>query len=171
MPVLLKLLLLFHLLAPTQENWQRINTPNGLSFLFPNHPQKLSREVDQIPATIYQTKNAACVFGVVCSDFSGKEMLFTAENFGPVYEEMKKGSLDVGRTLLKKEYTVPSEEYIIKEIEYTILKDNHEMTYFKRFIFNKNMIYQITIGGRNRHLDIIQKEKEIFFNSIHFITP
>ena len=57
---------------------------------------------------------------------------------------------------------------LIKEIEYTILKDKYEMTYFKRFIFRENYIYQISIGGRTRHQDIILEEKEIFFNSITF---
>lgn len=57
---------------------------------------------------------------------------------------------------------------LIKEIEYTILKDKYEMTYFKRFIFRENYIYQISIGGRTRHQDVILKEKEIFFNSITF---
>lgn len=42
------------------------------------------------------------------------------------------------------------------------------MTYFKRFIFKNKYIFQISIGGRSRHRDIIEAEKDIFFNSISF---
>lgn len=70
--------------------------------------------------------------------------------------------------ILKKENTVPCEGMLIKEIEYSVMKDKFEMTYFKRFIFRENYIYQISIGGRTRHLDMIEKEKEIFFNSVSF---
>ena len=51
---------------------------------------------------------------------------------------------------------------------YSIIKDKYEMTYFKRFIFRDKMVYQITIGGKTRLLDILKKEREIFFNSIYF---
>ena len=70
--------------------------------------------------------------------------------------------------MIKRENTVPYENMLIKEIEYTIIKDNYEMTYFKRFIFRENYIYQISIGGRTRHSEILKQEKEIFFNSVSF---
>ncbi len=41
-------------------------------------------------------------------------------------------------------------------------------TYFKRFIFRNNMVYQISIGGRTRHRDILLQKREVFFNSVHF---
>ena len=59
---------------------------------------------------------------------------------------------------------------LIKEIEYSIIKDKHEMTYFKRFIFRDNYIYQISIGGLNRYTETLLKQREIFFNSFTFET-
>ncbi|MEI3155239.1 MAG: hypothetical protein V8S95_09165 [Odoribacter sp.] len=121
-----------------------------------------------IPSTIYQTKDLTCVAGVVCSDMSSKKITLTGETVQAIYEELKSGSLASEKGKLKQEITVPYENMLIKEIEYTILKDKYEMTYFKRFIFRENYIYQISIGGRTRHQDVILKEKEIFFNSITF---
>ena len=62
-------------------------------------------------------------------------------------------------------------DMIIKEIQYSIYKDKYEMTYIKRFIFRDNYIYQISIGGRTRHMSVIQNEMETFFNSISFHDP
>ena len=45
------------------------------------------------------------------------------------------------------------------------------MTYIKIFIFRDNYIYQISIGGRTRHMSVIQNEMETFFNSISFHDP
>lgn len=166
--MILKLLLLLALLPGNNTHWQRIHTDQQISFSFPNHPQKLERLINGIPSVIYQTKDLTCVAGVVCSDLSGKKIRMTPEYAQELYEELKKGTLQLETAILKKETTVPYENMLIKEIEYAIIKDHYEMTYFKRFIFRENYIYQISIGGRTRHIDIIQKEKEIFFNSISF---
>lgn len=166
-----KILLTFLALFPADNKWQRITTNQEISFLFPNHAQKLERITDDIPSTIYQTKDLTCVFGIVCSDFSKKDIDFNTENTSLLYEQLKKGSTSMESAILKSEYTVPYENMLIKEIEYSVMKDNYEMTYFKRFIFRDKMVYQVSIGGRTRHLGEIKKEREIFFNSILFSTP
>ena len=48
------------------------------------------------------------------------------------------------------------------------MKDEHEMTYFKRFIFRDNCMYQLTIGGKTEDLEEIKPQKEKFFNSVRF---
>ncbi len=166
-----KIMLLLVTLLPENTRWQRINTEEQISFLLPNTPQKLKKLVNGIPSTIYQTKDDACVAGVVCSDFSSQKINISGEYAQALYEELKKGSLDLETAILKDEKTIPYDNMLIKEIEYSILKENIEMTYFKRFIFRGNYIYQISIGGRTRHRPIIQEEREIFFNSITFPSP
>ncbi len=166
--ILIKFLLLFVTLLPTDEKWYRIDTQEEISFLFPNTSQKLTKMVNGIPSAIYQTKDLTCVAGVVCTDFSSKNIPFTPENAQFLYDELKNGSLELETARLKEEKTIPHDSMFIKEIEYTIIKDKYEMTYFKRFIFRGNYIYQLSIGGRTRHLDMIREEKEIFFNSVSF---
>lgn len=166
--LLLKILLITLSLIVPEEKWQRINTTEQISFLFPNSPQKLKKMVNGIPSTIYQTKDLTCVAGVVCSDLSSKKIKLTSEMASALYEELKTGTLNLESAILKKETSVPYDNMLIKEIEYSIIKDKYEMTYFKRFIFRDNFIYQISIGGRTRHMDIIKQERETFFNSISF---
>lgn len=164
----LKLFLLVTVCTLTSDSWQRVNTSEQISFLFPNHPQKLTSMVNGIPSVIYQTKDDACVAGVVCSDMSSKKVKLTGEVALKIYNELKAGTLAPEGTTLRDENTIPYANMLIKEIVYTILKDKYEMTYFKRFIFRDNFIYQLSIGGRSRHLDIIRQEREMFFNSVTF---
>lgn len=166
--LLFKILLIALALLPQDEKWQRINTTEEISFLLPNNPQKLKKMVNGIPSIIYQTKDLTCVAGVVCSDMSAKKINLTGEMALAIYDELKTGTLSLETAILKEETTVPYENMLIKEIEYSVIKDKYEMTYFKRFIFRNNYIYQVSIGGRTRHLDIIKKERETFFNSISF---
>lgn len=166
--LILKLLFLWSALFPQSGGWQRIETGQRISFLFPNGAQHLKKETNGILSDIYQTKDLACVLGVVCSDFSNQKIGLNRENTLALYEQLKNGSVDMETAILKNERTVPYENMLIKEIEYSIIKDNYEMTYFKRFIFRENMVYQITIGARTRLLDILQKERDIFFNSVYF---
>lgn len=168
MMLFLKILLLALPLMQANGNWQHIKTNEQISFLFPNAPQKLNKMMNGIPSTIYQTKDITCAMGVVCSDISAKNITMTPETAQILYEELKKGSLQLETAILKNEITVPYEQMLIKEIEYRTFKDKFEMTYFKRFIFRDKYIYQITIGGRSRHRDIIEAEKDIFFNSVTF---
>lgn len=169
--LLVKILLLFLPLFPAHTNWLRIETEQHISFLFPYRPESLRKTINDIPSYIYQTKNLTTVFGVVCSDFGAKGIKVDNENVQRLYQELKTGSLSVESAYLKAEKTIPYDNMIIKEIEYSIFKDNYEMTYFKRFIFRDNYVYQLTIGGRTRFLNEIEKEKEVFFNSISFTDP
>lgn len=169
--LIIKLLFLLSVLLPQSDGWQRIETDQGISFLFPNRAQHLKKETNGVISDIYQTKDLACVLGVVCSDFSNQQIELNRENTLALYEQLKNGSVDMETAILKNERTVPYENMLIKEIEYSIIKDKYEMTYFKRFIFRDNIVYQITIGGRTRLLDILQKEREIFFNSVYFPFP
>ena len=156
---------------PDSGKWQRIQTPECISFLFPNTPEKIVNTNNGIRSTIYQTKDLTCVFGIVCSDMSSKKIRITSEYAQILYEELKKGSLSIETAILKEEKTIPYENMIIKEIQYSIYKDKYEMTYIKRFIFRDNYIYLISIGGRTRHMSVIQNEMETFFNSISFHDP
>lgn len=153
---------------PVGNEWIRVKTDQQISFLMPYRPEKLQKMINGIPSYIYQTKDLTCVFGVVCSDFSAKGIKVTRENSQRLYEELRTGSLSQKTALLKGEKTLSFDNMIIKEIEYTIFKDNYEMTYFKRFIFRDKYVYQITIGGRTRFFDQLEEGKEIFFNSIIF---
>lgn len=168
MNLLINLIFLLTALLPADGKWQRVKTTEQISFLMPNAPEKLKKTVNGIPSIIYQTKDLTCVAGVVCTDMASKNVQLTGEMAQAIYEELKKGTLAMETAILKKETTVPYEGMLIKEIQYSVIKDKYEMTYFKRFIFRENYIYQISIGGRTRHMDIIQKEREVFFNSITF---
>ena len=169
--LLVKILLLFLPLLPAHSNWLRIETEQHISFLFPYKPESLRKTINDIPSYIYQTKNLTTVFGVVCSDFGAKGIEINNENVQRLYQELKTGSLSIESAYLKAERTIPYDNIIIKEIEYSTFKDNHEMTYFKRFIFRDNYVYQITIGGLTRFLNEIEAEREVFFNSISFPSP
>lgn len=166
--LILKILLIALSLLTTDGKWIRVNTSEHVSFLFPNAPQKLKQKVNGIPSTIYQTKDLVCVAGVVCSDFSVKKIKMTNEVAQALYKELKAGTLSIETAILKNETTVPYKNMLIKEIEYSVIKDKHEMTYFKRFIFRDNFIYQISIGALNRYTDTLLKQREIFFNSFTF---
>lgn len=85
-----------------------------------------------------------------------------------LYEQLRNGSVDMESAILKNEQTIPYENMLIKEIEYSIIKDKYEMTYFKRFIFRDKMVYQITIGGKTRLLDHFKKGAGNIFYSIYF---
>lgn len=168
MLLVIKFILMLSLLPPQQGNWQRIQTRNHVNFLFPNHVQHITNYTKGVLSDIYQTKDLACVFGVVCSDFSKQPIEMNQTDALALYEELRNGSVDMETAILKNETTVPFDGMLIKEIEYSIIKDNYEMTYFKRFIFRDKMVYQITIGGRTRLMDILKEEREIFFNSVNF---
>lgn len=168
--LLLKILLFLLPVLPSHTSWLRIETKQQISFLFPYKPESFRKTIDGIPSYVYQTKNLTSVFGVVCSDFGAKGIGIGNENAQHLYQEMKTGSLSVESAYLKAEKTIPYDNMIIKEIEYSTFKDDYEMTYFKRFIFRDNYIYQLTIGGRTRFINEIKAEKEVFFNSVSFTS-
>lgn len=165
---MLKLLLIFSLFFSEDGIWKRTETAEHISFLFPNTVQTLTRENNGILSHIYQTKDLTCVFGVVCSDFSNAPLKITDETAPLIYEQMRRASVGMESAILKDERTVPYDNMLVKEIEYSIFKDNHEMTYFKRFIFRDNWVYQLSVGGRSRHREQILNGREVFFNSVQF---
>lgn len=69
---------------------------------------------------------------------------------------------------LTGEKRIPDTETDIREISYTIMKDGEEMTYFKRFIFRDNCMYQLTIGGKTEDLEELNSQRDKFFNSVKF---
>lgn len=69
---------------------------------------------------------------------------------------------------LTGEKRIPDAETDIREISYTIMKDGEEMTYFKRFIFRDNCMYQLTIGGKTEDLEELNSQRDKFFNSVKF---
>ena len=89
--LLIKISLLFSLLLPDSGKWQRIQTPECISFLFPNTPEKIVNTNNGIRSTIYQTKDLTCVFGIGCSDMSSIKIRITSEFAQILYEELKKG--------------------------------------------------------------------------------
>lgn len=167
--LLFKILLLALPLFPATDQWQRVRTDEKISFLLPDIPQKTKEITNGIPSTIYQAKDLVCIAGAVCSDLTPKKIKLTAETVLLFYQELKNSTLKLETATLKNERTVPYENMLIKEIEYSIIKDKYEMTYFKRFIFRDNYIYQISIGGRTRHMDMLKQAKDTFFNSVTFI--
>ena len=70
--------------------------------------------------------------------------------------------------VLKQETAVPDDSLFIRELEYTLAQGKYEMTYYRRFIFKGRRIYQASIGAQNRYIDLLQKKRETFFNSISF---
>ena len=69
---------------------------------------------------------------------------------------------------LTGEKRIPDAETDIREISYTIMKNGEEMTYFKRFIFRDNCMYQLTIGGKAEDLEELNGQRDKFFNSVKF---
>lgn len=165
-------LLLILLPIPQTEfatsEWKRVTTEQGISFLFPSYPQHKQQMTGNFHSDVYQTKDIACVYGVVASDFSNQPEFFAPENIQSFYDQMLKGSLEVPTAILKDERSVEFDGILIKEIEYSVIDGKYEMTYFKRFIFRAPYIYQISIGGRSRHRDFLLQNREIFFSSISF---
>ena len=81
---------------------------------------------------------------------------------------MKKESVSMPTAKLTGEKRIPDVDMDIREISYTIMKDEEEMTYFKRFIFRDNCMYQLTIGGKTEDLEELESQRDKFFNSVKF---
>ena len=161
MMLLIKISLLFSLLLPDSGKWQRIQTPECISFLFPNTPEKIVNTNNGIRSTIYQTKDLTCVFGIVCSDMSSKKIRITSEYAQILYEELKKGSLSIETAILKEEKTIPYENMIIKEIQYSIYKDKTYPPYVCHSKRNGNIL-QFYILPRSYRKDKRSSELVLF---------
>ena len=82
--------------------------------------------------------------------------------------QQKKESVSMPTAKLTGEKRIPDVDMDIREISYTIMKDEEEMTYFKRFIFRDNCMYQLTIGGKTEDLEELESQRDKFFNSVKF---
>lgn len=156
------------LLPPEKDDWVKINGDNYISFSFPSRGERLKKEVNGMRSWIFQTKNITSVFGVVCTQLTKEKGVLDAYTVNQLYISMKKESVALPTAKLVSETIIPGKNMEIWEICYTIMKDEYEMTYFKRFIFRDNCMYQLTIGGKTEDLEEIKPQKEKFFNSIRF---
>ena len=132
---------------PLQQNTGREQTQGTQIIRFP----LVAQEQGMAAATQYECG--------VC----GKENLKP-----PKYLTMKKESVSMPTAKLTGEKRIPDVDMDIREISYTIMKDEEEMTYFKRFIFRDNCMYQLTIGGKTEDLEELESQRDKFFNSVKF---
>jgi len=169
---ILALLVLFVLVSPVafaQSDWMKSGSEKSkISFNLPEKPIVQSKELNGIKIEIFSYKDAATVFGVVASDFSGVGLDFTYSDPTEYYQEMKEGSLVTGNTILISENSVAYQKMLGKEIVYTQLVGKHEYTYYKRFFFREKFIYQIAIGGPSRMKQFLIDKKNLFFNTVEF---
>lgn len=150
------------------EKWYEYKSVSGLSFLMPVGAQRLTKSAEHFDSEIFQTKNNTCVFGIVCTDFSKLKEAVLPENYEKLYSQLKLASVSMETLNLVSEKEISNDSVFIKEIEYTIVDDGFQMTYFKRFMFKGTYVYQASIGGRTRHIEQIVKEKGIYFDSMKF---
>ena len=155
--------------APQKEEWVKIRGDYQITFLFPSRGERLKKDVNDIRSWIYQTKNVTCVFGVVCTQLTKEKGILDAYTVNQLYLAMKKESVSMPTAKLTSEKRIPSKNVEIWEITYTIMKELEEMTYYKRFIFRDNCMYQVSIGANTKDLEELIPQKNKFLNSITFL--
>lgn len=170
MSILKFILIGWLVLLPTQDDWVKIKGDQQITFLFPSRGERFKKEVNGMRSWIFQTKNLTCVFGVVCTQLTEKSGVLDAYTLDQLYIAMKKESVSMPTAKLLYERRFPQRSLDVREISYSWMKDTVEMTYFKRFIFRDNYMYQITIGGDTKDLEEIVPQKDKFFNSVKFET-
>ena len=111
---------------------------------------------------IFQTKNITCVFGAVCTQLTKEKGVLDEYTINQLYISMKKESVSMPTAKLTGEKRIPDVDMDIREISYTIMKDEEEMTYFKRFIFRDNCMYQLTIGWKTEDLEELDLIMQLF---------
>ena len=152
-----------------QLDWVRTKSDKSkISFELPETPYIRTQEFNGISSEIFSHRDAANIYGIVASDFSGLNLDFTHSDPTEYYTQMKEGSLLSSDTRLISEQSISYKRLLGKEICYTMMLKNLEYTYFKRFFFKDQFIYQITIGGPTRMKQVLLDKKQIFFNSIQF---
>lgn len=159
------------LLLPQQEDWVRIHGDPYMSFLFPNQGERLKKDVNKMRSWIFQTKDSVCVYGVVCTQLTKEEGVLDSYTLNQLYLALKKESVSMPTAVLREEKVYLDRHMDIREIRYTIMKDKREMTYYKRFIFRDNCMYQITIGALTGQKDELERCKKKFFDSVKFEKP
>lgn len=162
--------ILIGLLAFTQqkEEWVKIKGDYQITFLFPSRSERLKKDVNNIRSWIYQTKNATCVFGVVCTQLTKEKGVLDAYTLNQLYIAMRKELVAMPTAKVLSEKRIPSKNTEIWEINYTVVKDKEEMTYFKRFIFRDNCMYQVSIGAKTEDMEELEPQMRKFFNSVVF---
>ena len=152
-----------------QINWTRTKSEKSkISFELPETPYIRNQELNDITSEIFSHRDAANIYGIVASDFSGIDVNFDHSDPSEYYNQMKEGSLLSSDAILISEQSVAFQKMLGKEIIYTMMVGKLEFTYFKRFFFRSHFIYQITIGGPTRMKQVLLDKKNIFFKSIQF---
>lgn len=166
--IILSLLFSFlSLFSPDKQQWiSTTSLSSNIIFKMPVKHQVLKKELNKIESEVFQTKDLTCVYGIVASKFKNTD--FSQQPIEDIYKVMKEGSLVDNSSVLLSEISLPYKKMLIKEIKYSIIRKNKEYIYFKRFIFRKSFVYQITIGAYQRHINELEANKKIFFNSIDF---
>jgi hypothetical protein len=153
-----------------QTEWKEIvSEKSKIKFSIPDEPTIQNKDLNGISIEVFSYKDAVTVFGVVASDFSKVGIDFSFSDPTEYYEEMKEGSLVSSGTILLSENGIAYQKMLGKEIEYTQMVGKHEYTYFKRFFFRGNFIYQVAVGGPSRMKRILIDKKSLFFNSVEFL--
>jgi hypothetical protein len=166
---LLVLLILVSPVAFAQSDWVKSGSVKSkISFELPENPIVQNKELNGIKIEVFSYKDAATVYGVVASDFSGVGLDFTYSDPTEYYQEMKEGSLLTDNAVLISETSVAYQKMLGKEIVYTVLVREHEYTYYKRFFFRGKFIYQIAIGGPSRMKQFLNDKRNLFFNTVEF---
>ncbi len=152
-----------------QLDWVKTTSEKSkISFELPETPNVRNQELNGITSEIFSHRDAANIYGIVASDFSDLDLDFNHSDPTEYYNQMKEGSLLSKGTKLISEQGVSYQKMIGKEIIYTMMVGNLEYTYFKRFFFRGQFIYQIAIGGPTRMKQVLLDKKQIFFKSIKF---
>lgn len=150
--------------------WFRVDA-DGVSFMMPQRPEESVQTENGIPAHIYRTRNFLCIFGAVCSDFSGNAEMLAPEYRGRMIEILKAGSVpkeEYGK--LSGERLVSEENPFIYEITYTVQHDKIQWSYVKRFVIDGLHLYQFTAGSKTRHSDELKVESKRYFDSVSLKT-
>lgn len=165
------LFILTTLICKAQEIAWVVNTSekSKISFKLPEKAYLKNSEINGIKSEIFSFKDISSVYGIVASDFSALDYDFSHSDTSVFFEQMKRSSLTDPSAKLISERSVAYKRMIIKEITYTQKIKNSEYTYYKRFIFKGQYLYQISIGGPSKIKQILLNKKYLFFNSIEFL--
>ncbi len=168
---ILSFLVLFSICSTAfaQLDWVRTKSlKSKISFELPEAPYLRNQELNGITSEVFSHRDAANIYGIVASDFSGLDLDFNHSDPTEYYNQLKEGSLLSSDARLISEQAVSYKRMLGKEIVYTMMVGKLEFTYFKRFFFKGEFIYQIAIGGPTRMKQVLLDKKQIFFNSIQF---
>ncbi|MFA8434156.1 MAG: hypothetical protein ACEPOZ_06540 [Marinifilaceae bacterium] len=149
--------------------WVNVHSEKSkIKFKVPGQVQRDTSNMDGVKVEKFQYRDVANIFGVIASDFSAVGIDFSKSDNQEFYESMKQGSLVTSDAILVSEQTIAYKRMLGKEIKYTLLVKGKEYTYYKRFFFRGNFVYQVAIGGPTRMQNLLLDKKDLFFNSLEF---